>query len=96
MKSYRLSRTLYEYERLDFYAGLGTDLKINNTVDDARNTHYTESCLQFDVTAGLNATVNEVATKNEVATNPAYDGKTEGCHTLDKNEWCAIIWISNR
>lgn len=92
MKSYHLSRSLYDYENLDFYAGLGTDSKINNTVDDARNTHYTESCLQFDVRAGSNATISEVASEKEIALQPAYDGKTAGCHTLDKNEWCAIIW----
>lgn len=89
MRSYHLNRTLYHNETLDFYAGLGTDLKINNTYDKTRNGHSTISCLQYDVTAGFNATEGDLNNYR----NDHGDGTQAGCHTLNNNEWCASIWI---
>ena len=79
MQSYSLSRPLLYYEVLDFYSGIGTDGNINNSVDDSKSSHYSISCLKFDLRAGVNATRD--------------DGTNQGCHTLVHNEWCANIWI---
>lgn len=88
MRSYHLNRSLNSAEELDFYAGLGTDQKVNHTYDETRNGHSTISCLLYDVTAGYNATEGDIG-------NTASDhgkGTQAGCHTLISNEWCASIW----
>ncbi|CAD6584814.1 MAG: hypothetical protein ASARMPREDX12_001758 [Alectoria sarmentosa] len=83
MQSYHLSRTLLDNEVLDFYSGTPTDLRAKNTINHNLNGHYTEACLLYDVTAGQNATTDNSADKA---------GKIQGCHTLNMNEWCAVIW----
>lgn len=88
MHSYRLSRALDSAEVLDFYAGLGPDLSVNNTYDETRNGHSTISCLLYDVTAGHNATEGDI----DKHANDRGDGRQAGCHSLNKNEWCASIW----
>lgn len=88
MRSYHLSRTLHDNEVLDFYAGLGTDLRVNHTYDETRNGHSTISCLQYDVTAGFNATEGDLNNYR----NDHGDGTQAGCHTLNNNEWCPSIW----
>ncbi len=87
MQSYHLSRALNGTENLDFYAGSGTDMQVNNTIDHTLDGHYTEACWVYDATAGLNATTHDKA-----AEHGEHHGRDEGCHTLDKNEWCAMIW----
>ncbi|KAF6228848.1 hypothetical protein HO133_006959 [Letharia lupina] len=88
MQSYRLTRTLTIHEVLDFYSGSATDLTVNNTHDPTKNGHYTEACWLYDATAGINATEKDQATGGG-----GHNGKTAGCHTLNKNEWCAILWL---
>lgn len=88
MQSYHLSRTLYANETLDFYAGSGTDLQVNNTIDHTLDGDYTEACWVYDATAGLNATTQDKADKLS-----KHLGREKGCHTLNKNEWCAILWL---
>ncbi|KAL9065675.1 MAG: hypothetical protein Q9161_008061 [Pseudevernia consocians] len=89
MQSYHLSRTLHANETLDFYAGLGTDTQVNNTIDHTMDGNYSEACWIYDATAGLNATTQDKADKLS-----KHLGKEKGCHTLDKNEWCALIWLN--
>ena len=85
MQSYSLSRSLKHYETLDFYSGIGTDGKINHTVDNSKSGHFSVSCLKFDLRAGVNATTSD--------TGDSPHGRDKGCHTLVHNEWCANIWI---
>ena len=87
MYSYHLSRELGTSEVLDFYSGSATDLKVNNTYDPALDGHYTEACWLYDATAGVNAT-----TKDSADRSGPHHGRNQGCHTLNKNEWCAVIW----
>ncbi|CAD6576559.1 MAG: hypothetical protein ASARMPRED_007778 [Alectoria sarmentosa] len=84
MQSYSLSRSLHANEVLDFYTGFGTGLQSKYSVDHAVDGHYTEACLQYDSTAGINATTND----------DEGHGRWNGCHTLNNNEWCAMIWQS--
>ena len=82
MQSYHLSRSLLDNEVLDFYSGSRTDLQHKNTINHAMNGHYTEACWLYDATAGLNATTDDI---------PRKQGVEIGCHTLNQNEWCAMI-----
>ena len=75
MQSYSLSRQLAELETLQFFSGPGP-------YNPANNGHYTEQCVQFSATAGLNATHEGDRT----------DETTSGCHTLRQLQWCAVIW----
>lgn len=92
MQSYRLSRPLYEEEKLDFYSGSETDLYsssetdllVNNTIDHALDGQPAETCWVYDTTAGVDATTHDNGAESH--------GRHQGCHTLDKNEWCAVIW----
>lgn len=59
MQSYHLSRDLKSYEILEFFTGFGTGLQNKYSVDHAMDSHYTESCLQYDSTAGTNATTDD-------------------------------------
>ena len=86
MQSYSLSRSLGPAEQLDFYSGIGSDGNINYTVDNSRSGHFSTSCFQFDLRAGVNATTSDVGN------HPKIHGKKEGCHTLVHNEWCANLW----
>lgn len=86
MNSYRLSRPLEENEVLDFYSGLATSKVVNNTFDSTLDGHYTEACWLYDVTAGVNATSHDDGHDEDK------DGRQKGCHKLNKNEWCAIVW----
>lgn len=87
MQSYHLSRPLEGNETLDFYAGLEPVVGVNNTFDPTLNGQSTMSCLMYDATAGRNATEDDKA-----ADQAEHLGKDKGCHTLNKNEWCAVIW----
>ena len=87
MQSYSLNRPLLDGENLDFYSGRGTDGNINYTVDNSKSGHFSVSCLQFDLRAGVNATTSDTGN------HPKLHGKNQGCHTLVHNEWCANIWI---
>ena len=89
MQSYHLSRTLGWAETLDFFAGPGGDDEpVNHTIDHALDGHYTESCLLFDVRAGVNATTYDKGVDDPTDSH----GRNVGCHTLVRNEWCANIW----
>ena len=87
MQSYSLSRSLKHYETLDFDSGIGTDGKINHTVDNSKSGHSSLSCFEFDLRAGVNATTSDTGHR------PKFHGRNRGCHTLVHNEWCANIWI---
>ena len=77
MQSYSLSRHLGDSETLQFFSGPG---KYN----PANNGHYTEQCVEFSATAGLNAT------------NARDISETlSGCHTLTQLQWCAVIWVES-
>lgn len=83
MQSYHLSHDLQNFEKLDFFTGYGVAPQryaINHAVD----SHYTESCLQYDSTAGDNATTDD---------DKDHGGRKAGCHTLNNNEWCANLYI---
>ena len=89
MQSYRLTRDLFDDEALDFYSGSESDEEVNNTLDPSKEGHYTLSCWLYDATAGFNATTQDRASSSFSA---QHHGRTQGCHTLNKNEWYAIIW----
>ncbi|CAF9932991.1 MAG: hypothetical protein ALECFALPRED_005459 [Alectoria fallacina] len=85
MQSYRLSRDLYDNERLDFYSGSETDQPhVNHSIVHTLDSHYTEACWLYDVTAGVNATEHDNINEHQ--------GSNKGCQTLIENEWCAVIW----
>ena len=89
MQSYHLSRALLWPETLDFFAGIGGDDEpANHTIDHTLDGHYTESCLLFDVRAGVNATTHDKGVDDPAESH----GRNVGCHTLVRNEWCANIW----
>ena len=76
MQSYDLSRPLLEAETLDFFSGPGE-------FDSTKNGHYTEVCLQYSASAGINAT------------DDTENARLSGCHTLKQTQWCAILWEQN-
>ena len=81
-QSYHLSRALRNNEVLDFYTGFGTGLPSKYSVDHAMDGDYDDACLQYDSTAGINATTHD---------NEGH-GRHIGCHTLVNNEWCSNIY----
>lgn len=84
MKSYSLSRSLDDQERLDFFTGDGVGLASKYSVDFAMDdANADEACVQYDSTAGVNATTHD---------NKGH-GRWNGCHTLNNNEWCANLWL---
>ena len=84
MQSYTLNRSLTANERLDFFTGNGTGLPDRWSIDHAMDGHYTEACLLYDSTAGINATTHDNQGQ----------GRGNGCHTLNNNEWCANLYIT--
>ncbi len=82
MMSYYLNRHLDTYEQLDFFTGDGPD---RYSTDLTMNGNIAASCLQYDVTAGINATTHD----------DQGHGTHNGCHTLHNNEACANIWLTN-
>ena len=84
MRSYHLSRALKDNEKLDFFTGFGTGLQSKYSVDLVVNGHYTESCLQYDSTAGDDATTDD--------DDKDHDGRKGRCHDLKNNEWCANLY----
>ena len=90
MQSYHLSRDLYDNETLEFYSGSGPGMEVDNTIDHSLDGHYTASCWVYDTTAGVNATADDKAVEQGGHLGL---GGMEGCHTLNKNEWCAVISV---
>lgn len=90
MKSYHLNRSLKKDEVLEFFTGYGTGLSSKYSVDNTMDGHYTEACLQYDSTAGINATTND-----DPQNAGSSQGRWSGCHTLHNNEWCANIYEIN-
>lgn len=89
MQSYSLSRSLADDEQLDFFTGNSTGLPDQYSVDHATDGHYTEACLFYDSTAGVNATTHDNQGHNQS------HGRNNGCHTLKNNEWCANLYITS-
>ena len=85
MRSYKLSRSLTKNERLDFFTAFGTGLPDRYSVDHAMDGQYTEACVLYDSTAGVNATTHD----------DQGHGTWNGCHTLKNNEWCANLYITS-
>lgn len=83
MQSYSLTRSLHDYEVLDFYTGFGTGLNSRYAVDHAMDGNYAQACVQYNSTAGINATTYD---------NKGH-GRWDGCHELKNNEWCAVMWL---
>ncbi len=84
MQSYSLSRSLADDEHLDFFTGNSTGLADQYSVDHPTDGHYTEACLFYDSTAGVNATTHDYQGH----------GRKNGCHSLNNNEWCANLYIT--
>lgn len=85
MQSYSLSRHLSDDEVLQFFTGHEDDVSGSRyQVDHNMDGHYTEACLLYDSTAGINATEDDTHGH----------GRLKGCHNLINNEWCANMWVN--